>query len=1016
MSDRHELPGKTAAIERARTLLAERFGYPAFRPGQEAALESIFAGRNLLAVMPTGSGKSLLYQLPAIMGDSLTLVVSPLISLMKDQVDDLARRGVPAAFVNSSLDPARQREEIRAAVEGRTRLLYVAPERFRSQAFLDMLQRVKVSRLAIDEAHCISEWGHDFRPDYLQLKRFRQLMENPPVTALTATATVRVQRDIITSLGLDGEVDVHVHGFDRPNLELDVVKAASEADKDAFLSRLVRREKGCGIIYAGTRRATEELAAMLSDVETGTRAYNAGMEADDRTEVQEAFLSGRARVIVATSAFGMGIDKSDVRFVAHYNYPGSIEQYYQEIGRAGRDGLPSRCILLYMPSDRYLREFFVDLAYPARPQVKSVYKALWRLDENPVMRTYEQVASICDEEIKEGQVAAAVKLLDGAGVTRALAGDARIAFTLSEPAAGILPRVRGPMQQRVLEALSSVADIEVPGRYEAHLAQICSASGLSDDQVRRALGTLAASGLIEYEPPFRGRGIEKLAKAPPPFERLAIDWKRHDALRAAEMEKLSAMEGYMGSGGCRRGYILKYFGQTDPFQCGSCDNCLSRAKNDARAQSGQPAAGEPGPGADAVLANPEIALPVLVCMANLRFPLGRDKVCLILAGSRDKQLLEWGAPDNPAYGRVGAGREAVRATIEQLAAAGFIEQAGNALRPTLTLTAKGKAAAQAADLDSLPRSRRSAGVPPRGANAPASRGASGAPGGGVRLAALKCAASMKLPIGISRMAAILTGSQAEWITPWGAAKLDVYNSIDLGQSTVRAFIMDMLAEGIFSRDASAAYPVLNLTAAGRAELSRLAPGWSPTVMAGIAPEPAPAEESASQGRPSGGAPSIAPPEAAATSDATSDGTTATPLSDAIDVMIRRLLADEPEAAKAMVGALRLANPMDLARRLERHFAAAAEVRARSRVVWAVGELCGVHGIAFLIERASSGEPNIRRLAAGALGKVAPLLKADLSAAGPCLDGVKRALDALSRDDAPQVRQYAAKALDQSGLA
>jgi len=388
------------SMERARSVLHERFGHADFLPGQERALGAVLAERNLLVVMPTGSGKSLLYQLPALLDTRLTLVVSPLIALMKDQVDELRAKGIAATFVNSSLGLDEQRERLRACERGEVRLLYVAPERFRSGAFCDTLSRVRVARMAVDEAHCISHWGHDFRPDYRRLKELREHIGSPRVSALTATATPRVQDDIVESLGLGrDEVEVIVQGFDRPNLALRVVRASADAAKDEFLLRFVREEAGSGIVYVGTRRTADEVARRLRTVEPTAVSYHAGLEADERALTQEAFLSGRSRVIVATIAFGMGIDKPDVRFVAHYHYPASVEGYYQEIGRAGRDGLPAQCVLLYSAGDRGLREFFIDLNYPPQDIVEEVYEVLWAVDENPLMMTYEEIAGLCESNV-----------------------------------------------------------------------------------------------------------------------------------------------------------------------------------------------------------------------------------------------------------------------------------------------------------------------------------------------------------------------------------------------------------------------------------------------------------------------------------------------------------------------------------------------------------------------------------------------------------------------------------------
>jgi ATP-dependent DNA helicase RecQ len=343
--------------------LRERFGHDGFRPGQEEVVRAVLAGRDVVAVMPTGSGKSVCYQLPALLVDGLTLVVSPLIALMKDQVDALRAAGHQATFVNSSLDPDEQAARLRACTRGDFRLLYVAPERVASARFCEMAPTLRVARLAVDEAHCVSQWGHDFRPDYLRLAELRTIVGSPPTAAFTATATARVRTDVVKHLGLR-DAAVFVAGFERPNLRLLVHRPDTVARKLALLDEAVARAGTPAIVYAATRKNVEQLANHVRSRGVEALAYHGGLSSAERERVQDAFMDGAVPVIVATSAFGMGVDKSDVRLVVHYDVPGSVEQYYQEAGRAGRDGRPAECVLLYNYADVRIQRFFVEGANP----------------------------------------------------------------------------------------------------------------------------------------------------------------------------------------------------------------------------------------------------------------------------------------------------------------------------------------------------------------------------------------------------------------------------------------------------------------------------------------------------------------------------------------------------------------------------------------------------------------------------------------------------------------------------
>ena len=674
-----------------------RFRLKAFRPGQKEVISAVLAGEDCLCVMPTGGGKSLCYQLPALVLDGLTLVVSPLIALMKDQVDQLQALGLPATFVNSTLAITEQYARLEKMAEGQYRLVYVVPERFRSSRFLEAIRRVGVKLLAVDEAHCISEWGHDFRPDYSRLGIFRRQFGNPTTIALTATATDAVRRDIVEQLHLTSPRTL-VTGFVRPNLFYEVWSPRSEREKAAMLVRFLRQTPGSGIVYASTRKKTEEVAERIAaELGRSSVAYHAGLLPEQRHTAQEAFMSGRVEIVAATTAFGMGIDKADVRFVVHYNLPGSLEAYYQEAGRAGRDGKPSRCLLLYNAADRYIPEYFIESAYPAREMVARVYECLKSVKDDPIELTQQEIKERLSLPIGAEGVGTCEQLLESAGVLeRLIASQNRAAVRLDSDLptlVDLLPK-QAKVRRRVIRAVEELVGSRRHEMVFFYPRELCDRGELDHASVTHALRELNRLEAFTYVPPFRGRAI-RMVRRDVPYDGLEIDFDTLERRKAAEYEKLNQVMYFAVSSRCRQQEILLYFGDKSGAPCDHCDNCR-RDRPSARsgAGSGDPrTARDPATAVDEKLL--EVVRIVLSGVARTQIQLtvgcGKNLLAQMLCGSASARMSKLGLDELSTFGLLKHLTQPEVATlVDGLVVTGHIEQVDfEPRRPVVQLTPLG---------------------------------------------------------------------------------------------------------------------------------------------------------------------------------------------------------------------------------------------------------------------------------------------------------------------------------------
>lgn len=564
-------------------LLKKYWGYDRFRPMQQEVIDSVVAGHDTLVLMPTGGGKSLCYQLPALMTEGMCLVVSPLIALMKDQVHGLNQRGIKSACVVSGMSKTDVQAVLLNSISGTVKMLYVSPERLRQRMFIEHLRKMKVGLIAVDEAHCVSQWGYDFRPPYLQIADIRQYHPDVPLIALTASATPAVEADIAKQLGMR-DCKTFRSSYARPNLCYRVVKTENKTDR---LLRIARTVDGCGIVYTRSRRSTQQIAALLGESGISADYYHAGLAPEERDRRQALWMNNTCRVMVATNAFGMGIDKPDVRFVVHIDIPDSLEAYYQEAGRAGRDGKKAYAVALYSATDdeRLSRDF--ASAFPSEKYIRNVYRALCNYYQLPIgsgqdSRHDFDIAKICSAYgLSERDFYSACRFLERMGL---------IALPEREDAYSTLfiPLGREELYRFQVERLrySNLLQALVrtyPGLFSSSVSiderVIGKKAMLETGEVIAMLSELGAMHVIEYRPrPQKPQII--FASECVDEKSIRMDGTSYDFLKDSARQRLQAVLDYMNNNSqCRARQLSAYFGETEGVaDCGVCDVCTKNAK------------------------------------------------------------------------------------------------------------------------------------------------------------------------------------------------------------------------------------------------------------------------------------------------------------------------------------------------------------------------------------------------------------------------------------------------------
>ncbi len=566
-------------------ILQQFWGYPSFRKGQDEIIQSILDGHDTLALLPTGGGKSICFQVPALCHEAgICIVVSPLIALMKDQVYNLNRRGIPAVALYSGMSYRDIDRLLDNCVFGAYRFLYLSPERLQTELAIERIKRMKVTMIAIDESHCISQWGYDFRPPYLQIPKLRELLPGVPVIALTATATPEVVEDIQVKLEFKPDKQVFVQDFSRDNLAYVVLQ---EEGKLAKLLDIVRKVPGSAVVYVRNRRKTREIAEYLMQYKISADFYHAGLNHELRSKKQDAWIKGETRIICSTNAFGMGIDKPDVRLVVHVDMPDNLEAYFQEAGRAGRDGLKSFAVLLYNQQDREELERQFELSYPELTEMRQVYRALgsfyqlasggtsaesYDFDLVKFTQTYNLEPLKTLSCLKVLQQDGWLELSDAVFIPSSLqvicSKEQLYDYMLKNPKLETLLRTIMRSHQGIFKEPAQVR--------ESKLAPFLK---MTVPQLEQILKSLDKEGIVRYVPPKDAAQLVFL-RARVPAEQLEIDMKRYQFLKERHLYRMQKAIAYAEKVDCRSRQLLQYFGQEDVVDCGKCDVCQGRHKTE----------------------------------------------------------------------------------------------------------------------------------------------------------------------------------------------------------------------------------------------------------------------------------------------------------------------------------------------------------------------------------------------------------------------------------------------------